>query len=119
MSIKETAKNNIGKIAFGSVGTIVTLVTALFTVDARYAHSADVNKDKINTQDLIQDTTQTLRRQMLEDKLFELDVKKAQAKDQKLPPVESALHARFARQLNDINATQTRNRMRNQTLPQE
>ena len=119
MAIRTLIKDNIGKVAFGSIGTIVTIVTALFTIDARYAHAVDVIKEKLQTQDLIQDTSQTLRRQMLEDKLFELDVKKAQSKEQKLPPIESALKERYERQLSEISRSQNRNRSANSLLPRD
>ena len=112
-------KTNIAKIAFGSIGSIIAIVAALFSLDARYAHAADVDKTKLQTQDLIQDTSQTLRRQMLEDKLFELDMKKAQSKDKQLPPVESALKERYERQLEQLNAAQSRSRSLNQALPRD
>ncbi len=117
MPTVETVKNNILKVAFGSIGSVIAIVAALFAVDERYAHAADVGKDKLQTQDLIQDTSQTLRRQLLEDKLFELDVKKAQAKDQKLPPIDAALRERYQRQLDEVNTAQTRSRNLNQSLP--
>ncbi len=104
MSAADTLKNNIGKFAFGSMGTIITIVGALFTVDARYAHADEVDKDKAQTQVLIKESSITLRRQMLEDKLFELDAKQASARDQKLPPVETAMKERYERQLKDIRA---------------
>jgi hypothetical protein len=110
-------KTNMGKLAFGSAGTIIAIVAALFAVDERYAHAGDVARDKLQTQDLIQDTSQTLRRQLLEDKLFELDVKKEQTKDQKLQPIDAALRERYKRQLDEINAVQTRTRNLNQALP--
>ena len=65
MPTVETVKNNILKVAFGSIGSVIAIVAALFAVDERYAHAADVGKDKLQTQDLIQDTSQTLRRQLL------------------------------------------------------
>lgn len=98
----ETVKNNIGKIIFGSAGSIIAIITALFAVDARYAHADDVQKDKIETQRLIQTSSLMLRKQMIEDKLFELDFKKAQSRDQKLPPMDSAIRDRYQRQLDEI-----------------
>jgi hypothetical protein len=115
----EFFKTNIAKIAFGSIGSIIAIVAALFSLDARYAHATDVDKTKLQTQDLIQDTSQTLRRQMLEDKLFELDMKKAQAKEKQLPPVESALKERYQRQLDQVNAVQSKSRSMNQSLPRD
>ena len=102
MNISDIIKGNIGKIILGSSGTIITIVGALFTIDARYAHAADVEKDKIITQRVIQETTSNLRRQMIEDKLFELDIKKSQARDTRLSPIDEAMRARYQRQLDDI-----------------
>jgi len=106
MSFIETCKNNLGKVAFGSAGTIITIVGTLFTLDARYAHAADVEKDKVQTQRIIQETSQTLRKQMLEDKLFELDAKQAATKNGRLPPVEAAMKERYERQLRDITTVE-------------
>jgi len=103
MAMMDTIRNNMGKVAFGSAGTVITIIGALFTLDARYAHAADVEKDKVQTQRIIQETTSNLRKQMLEDKLFELDVKQASAKDQKLPPAEAAMKERYERQLRELS----------------
>jgi hypothetical protein len=105
-SLLDTIKTNIGKVAFGSIGTVITVVAALFAVDERYAHAADVQKDKQEVQAAIMESTQTLRKQMLEDKLFELDIKKAEAKNQALAPVDAALRERYQRQLQDITKAQ-------------
>ena len=75
MELSEKVKENVVGLIFGSAGSIIAIVVALFTVDARYAHAVDVTKDKLQTQDLIQDTFHTSRRLVLEDKIFELDVK--------------------------------------------
>ena len=101
--ISDTIKNNPWKIIFGSAGSIIAIISALFALDARYAHAADVEKDKAQINRVIIETTQNLRKQSLEDKLFELDVKKEQAKGQRLSPVDSALKERYQRQLNEIN----------------
>lgn len=103
MPVMQTIKENPWKILLGSSGTIITLVGALFTLDARYAHAADVEKDKKQIQQVVKETTMTLRQQMLEDKLFELDVKRAESPQQRLAPVDAALAARYKRQLDDIN----------------
>ena len=42
MPTVETVKNNILKVAFGSIGSVIAIVAALFAVDERYAHAADV-----------------------------------------------------------------------------
>ena len=99
----QTIKENPWKVMLGSSGTIITLVGALFSIDARYAHAADVEKDKVQTQILIKQSSQTLRQQMLEDKLFELDAKQAEGK---LTPVETAMRDRYKRQLQEITRDQ-------------
>lgn len=103
MSMADTIKSNPGKILLGSASSIIAIVGALFTLDARYAHAAEVEKDKVQTQRIIKETSQTLRQQMLEDKLFELDVKEAQ---RKLDPVEAALKERYKRQISEIVRSQ-------------
>ena len=102
MTVRETVTNNPGKTLLASAGSVIAIVTALFTIDARYAHAADVEKDKQQTQRVIQETTLELRRQMLEDKLFELDVKQAQSPNNRLTPVDAALKERYQRQITDI-----------------
>jgi hypothetical protein len=104
MQVVETIKNNPWKTLVGSAGTIITVVTALFTLDARYAHAAEVEKQKTETQVQIQRSVQLLRKQTLEDKVFELDIRKSQTTNGKLPPVEEALHERYKRQLKEIKA---------------
>ncbi len=106
MPVIQAIKENPLKVFFGSSGTIITLVGALFTLDARYAHAADVEKDKVQTQKIIQDTTSNLRKSMLEDKIFELDLKRSQERTQQLSPVDKAMKDRYERQLKDINRSQ-------------
>ena len=100
--VLQKVKDNPGKFALGSAGSVIAIVTALFALDARYAHAADVEKDKKQTQQIIQETSLTLRKQMIEDKLFELDVRKAQTKEQKLSPIDQAMKDRYQRQLDEI-----------------
>ena len=102
MSLLSSFKTNIGAIMFGSAGSVIAIVGALFTIDARYAHAADVQKTNNETQKQIIESTNTLRRQMLEDKLFELGLKKAQDK-KPLSAIDQALSDRYKQQLNDLN----------------
>ncbi len=95
-------KDHPFKILLGSAGSVIAVVAALFTIDARYAHAADVERDKKETQQIIQQTTNTLRKQMLEDKLFELDVKREQAIGQRLSPLDAALRERYKRQIKEL-----------------
>lgn len=87
------------KAWLASVGAIIALVAALFTVDSRYAHADEVAKDKQLTHQVVQQSVTQLRKLTLEDKVFELDVKSAQ---QKLSPVENALRIRYGRQLQEL-----------------
>ena len=102
MTVKDAFVNNPVKAIMASSGSVIAIVAALFTVDARYAHAADVEKDKQQTQRVIQETTLELRKQMLEDKLFELDVKQAQSPNNRLTPVDAALKERYQRQIGEI-----------------
>lgn len=110
MALPQVVKDNPWKALLASASSIIAVVGALFTLDARYAHAADVEKDKVRTERIITETSQNLRKQMLEDKVFELDIKKAQTRDQKLNPVDQALRDRYQRQLDEINQLQSRSR---------
>ncbi len=104
MTVADSFRNNPAKYLLGSAGSIIAVVTALFAVDARYAHAADVEKDKAQTQKVIKETAAVLRKQSLEDKLFEYDVKKAQSPDRKLTPMDTAMQERYKRQLDDLKS---------------
>ncbi len=95
-------KDNPWKAMLGGLGAIIPVITGLFAVDARYAHADEVEKNKVETKQLIVQTTQDLRKQMLEDKLFELDLKRAQNKNGQLSPTDAALRERYQRQLNEL-----------------
>jgi len=107
MSIVDSVKQHPYKAVLGSATSVIAIVTALFTLDSRYAHAADVEKKEKETKLVIQETASTLRKQMLEDKLFELDVKKAQAPNQRLSPVEQAMQERYHRQLQELQNSRT------------
>ena len=102
MVVMQTIKENQWKILLGSTGTIITLVATLFTLDARYAHAADIEKDKQQIQQTIKSEVVNLRKQKLEDKLFELDIKREQAPNQRLSPIDAALAARYKRHLDEL-----------------
>lgn len=104
MSVIEAIKNHPWKSVIASSSSIIAIVTALFALDSRYAHAADVQKDIARTERVVQETSLLLRKQMLEDKLFELDIKRSTAPNGKLTPVESALRERYIRQISEINA---------------
>jgi hypothetical protein len=102
MTMMQTSRENPIKILFTSSGAIIAIVAALFAVDSRYAHASDVAKKNEEIKLIVQQTSMNMRKQTLEDKLFELDIKKEQATNQKLSPVDSALRARYQRQLQEI-----------------
>jgi len=102
----QTVKENPAIVLLGSSGSIIALVAALFSLDARYAHAADVEKAQNQTQKQIVESSNTLRKQMLEDKIFELDLKKDQTKNQQLTPVDQAMRNRYQQQLNEIVRSQ-------------
>lgn len=87
--------------------TITVLVGSLFAFDARYAHADDAKQEVLQnkaliekTQQLVNTTTNNLRRSFIEDKVFEIEVKQAQT--QKLNPIDQAIKARYLRQLAEI-----------------
>lgn len=104
MTVANSFRNNLTKYILGSAGSIIAVVTALFTIDARYAHAADVEKDKAQTQKVIKDTATLIRKQSIEDKLFEYDVKREQSPDRRLSPLDSAMQQRYKRQLEELKA---------------
>lgn len=100
--IPTTIKDNYLKIILGSVSSIIAVIAAMFALDARYAHAADVEKEKMQTQQLIIETAQQIRKQTLEDKLFELDIKKNTSPTRSLTPIDEALRERYQRQVNEL-----------------
>lgn len=102
MQILQTMKDNPWMTLITSSGSIFAVVAALFAIDERYAHAADVSQYNTQTTQTIRQTADSLRKQMLEDKIFELDVKKSMYRDGKLPPVEQAIRDRYQRQLDEI-----------------
>ena len=113
-AMTKSVKENPIKSSLGTLGLIIPVVGALFLVDARYAHAADVEKSNQQLQQYIQESTTNLRRQMLEDKLFELDMKKAQLPKQQLSPVDEALRNRYQQLINDMNTRHQNNNSNNQ-----
>lgn len=106
----DTLKEHPLKSIASVVGAAAVILAAVFTVDERYAHAVDVEQYKNSTtaeirtqtqQMMVQ--TQVLRQQMLEDKLFELDMRQSQGT---LSPVESAQQQRYIRQLDDLKRNQ-------------
>lgn len=115
MSMLQTVKDHPAKIALGSASSIIAIVAALFALDARYAHAKEVDKIKVEyireidkikmeTKDAVKETTLTLRKQILEDKLFELDLKRLENRNQRLSPMDQALYDRYKRHTQEIEA---------------
>jgi hypothetical protein len=104
MSIVGTAKDHPIKSLLGVTTSIIAIVAALFTVDARYAHASDVEKNREETRQTIQDSSLILRKQAIEDKLFEYDLKTEQSPNGRLSPFDTAMQKRYKRQLDDIRA---------------
>lgn len=84
------------------VGAVISIVSTAFAIDQRYAHAEDVEKFKTEQSQAIvvqgQLQTQALdmfRRQMLEDKIFELEL----IPQNKRTVVDNAKLERYKRQL--------------------
>ena len=88
------------KSYIGLILTIIALVGSLFAFDARYAHAENVQKEIVATQVLVQQATNNLRRANIEDKIFEIDMREAQAS--KPNPIDLAIKARYLRALKEI-----------------
>lgn len=109
----QTVKDHPLKIFLGSASSIIAIIAALFALDARYAHAKEVDKIKVDyvrevekikteTKETVRDTTLNLRKQILEDKLFELDLKRLQNRNQQLTPMDQALYDRYKRQSQEL-----------------
>lgn len=101
--ISEYVKQSSVKTIATLIATFGLIVGSVLTVDTRYAKAEDSKiqearlGEKITLQTIeIKQQTLDLRRQMLEDKIFELEVKKD---SKKLSFVEEALISRYTRQL--------------------
>ena len=110
MGIKAAVEENPVKSVASVVAAAGVIVAAVFGVDERYAHAVDVQEYKASTvveirsqTQQMQVQTQVLRQQMIEDRLFELDMRAGQGQ---LTPVESAQQQRYLRQLEDIKNQQ-------------
>ena len=112
MDLGAIIRSNPVKTIVGAASTLATLtvvVTTIFALDGRYAHAADVAAEANKTQQLILQTTQDLRKQQLEDKIFEIDLRKSQSRTQQLTPIDEALRSRYQRQIREMppNAAQS------------
>ena len=99
--VKDFLKENPLKVAAGTVSALMVLIGAVLSFDARYAHALDVQQYQKQVSADITIQTASLRKQLLEDKLFELDAKKGQ---RRLDPVEAATYERYQRQLQEVTS---------------
>jgi hypothetical protein len=106
--IVKVAKESPLQTTLGTILTAVTLVGTLFALDARYAKAADVAQQQMILKQAIEANTSNLRKQMIEDKIFEIDLRKSQNPNQRLSPIDQALRDRYQRQLDDLNARTSR-----------
>lgn len=102
MDFFQAIKHNPGKVIFGSASSIIAIIGALFALDSRYAHASDLERVKVETKEIVKESSLSLRKHMLEDKLFELEMKKSTSKDGTLSPVDQALYDRYKRQSSEI-----------------
>src|SRR5271165_145543 len=102
--LTQTVKENPIKSFLGTAGLLIPVIGTMFLLDARYAHAEDVNKAIANIQQSVEQSNVNLRRQMLEDRIFEMDMKKAQMPKQRLNPIDQAIRDRYNQQLKDLNA---------------
>ena len=107
---KENTISSMTKYALGTISVIGTIIGAFLAVDARYVLAADFDKYQAATQrDVARQTTEIqrqgliLRKQLLEDRVFELDAKKGET--QHLSPVEDAQYRRYLRQLIEVESS--------------
>lgn len=91
------------------LATLGTIIGSVLTVDTRYAHSDDLKSAQtlyaqgVETQRKeIAAQTQILRKQLLEDKVFELDLRRESDPSRRLSPVEEAQYKRYTRQIEEI-----------------
>ena len=94
------------KTVAAMIAVATAAATTLFLIDGRYAHADAYKAEESKTIQLINNQTLEfrsqnlqLRQSIIEDKIFELDTKRAASK---LSPVEDAQHKRYSRQLDEV-----------------
>lgn len=94
------------KILLGSVSIVGTILGAFLTVDSRYVLASEFEKyqrqsDATLARQIREVQVQgiLLRKQLVDDRLFELDMKRDQGK---LNPVEEAQYRRYQRQQEEL-----------------
>lgn len=99
---KENAFNHFVSLIV-SIGTVIGM---FLTVDDRYAHSDEVDKLKVEQQQVIrqnrydlQQSTGQLRKQQLQDKIFDIELMPAS----KQSPYDKARLEKYKSDLQDVN----------------
>lgn len=85
--------------AIAVLGSILTIFTGVIFIDERYVHAADFSAQIQHQQNQNEKLIQSIRRQQLEDQIFELDFKEQTGTAQ---PLDRALKERYLRQLDQI-----------------
>jgi hypothetical protein len=109
MTVKQVIEDNLLKIITGSIGALSIILGAAFTIDSRYVHAGDLAELKKEHSRAIQQQTvdnqvsvNELRKQMLEDKIFEIQL---------IPPQKrsDADRARLDKYTRDLDGISKRN----------
>ena len=88
------------KVIAGAVASLSTIVGAAFFVDARYAHAEAVVALIRQARDESRYAAEQLRKQLLEDKVFEINL----VPEAKRTNTQRALLERYKAQVGEINA---------------
>ena len=90
------------------VGMAVAVITTVFTLDARYVHADELQQFKTEHAQAIQQVSRdsqlqviTLRKQMIEDKVFEITL----IKPEKRTDIDRARLDKYQRDLDEIHRT--------------
>ncbi len=97
-STKQILKDNPVKSTLSVVGSIATLVGALFALDARYAHAGDVQTYQKSVQkQLIQ-----MQHDNVDSKVFEMELRKS-SKPKQWTTVDQAILDKYKRDLEGLD----------------
>jgi hypothetical protein len=106
MSAVEVMKENPIKAASGIIASLSVILGAVFALDARYVHAGDISEIKADQSRAIQQLStdnqvqiNSLRKQMLEDKVFEIQL----IAPSKRTDVDRARLDKYQRDLEEIN----------------
>ena len=112
MSMIQTLKDNPLTSFISVATTIATIIGAFLMVDGRYAHSDELSKLKEEQQQVIrqnrvdlQQSSLHIRKQLIEDKVFELEL----IPDTKRSQYDAARLSKYKRDLDDIDTSLRQN----------